>query len=471
MQTRARTRIVGVDTARGLAVLGMFVAHLGMERHSEIWTTTGWFFLGDGRPSALFAMLAGIGLVFMTRRAQDDPARFAFQRGRILRRALILYLLGYGLVFLGTPVAVILPAYAVLFVVAVPFLRMSAMAVLGCAGIVLAIGPQILVLTRHAFHGEAGPVHELALLPGLAEVWSGYYPAITWLAYILVGVAVGKTDLRSPRVATALLGIGSVVAALGYGAGAFAEGALVGREGTIAFDLITIEPHANSTPEMLGNAGFAVALLGLCLLAMSLAPLRVIATPLNAVGAMSLTIYSLHIVYIAILGADAVWYPVSNWPLIWLVLASLAFALIWQKTLGQGPVERLLARLIGSRRPPASGPGPTPPGSHHQASPQYPAPAQHHVPPPPGSAQYQAPQRPRASTTPPPAPVPHYQPPQAAPVQHPPHQQHPYYPASPDPQTPATHQVPVQHQSPPPDPPPAPPYPPAAPTPPPRHRA
>src|SRR5699024_7469577 len=91
MQSRARTRIVGVDTARGLAVLGMFVAHLGMERHTGFFTPTGWFFLGDGRPSALFAMLAGIGLVFMTRRAQDDPARFAYQRGRIIRRAVILY--------------------------------------------------------------------------------------------------------------------------------------------------------------------------------------------------------------------------------------------------------------------------------------------------------------------------------------------------------------------------------------------
>lgn len=408
MQSRARTRIVGVDTARGLAVLGMFVAHLGMERHTGLFTPTGWFFLGDGRPSALFAMLAGIGLVFMTRRAQNDPARFAFQRSRIIRRAVILYFFGYGLMFLGTPVAVILPAYAVLFILALPFLRMRASGVLIAAGVVLAIGPQILILTRHAATGAAGPVGGWAFLPGLAEVWAGYYPVITWLAYILVGVAVGKTDLRSPRTAAVLLAAGSIAAGVGYGAGAWAERSVGGAEGYVPFDLVTIEPHANTTPEMLGNAGFAVAVLGLCLLAMTPRAMQVLAAPLNAVGSMSLTIYSLHIIYIAILGNDAVWYPVSNQPLLWLTLGSLIFALIWQMTLGQGPLERLLQRLITPRPQPRQQPwpAPQPPPGHQQNPPPPPSAAQQgahgpsvppaHYPAPP--AHYPAP--------PPPAPMP-----------------------------------------------------------------
>ena len=407
MQTKApgrvvgvnRERIAGVDTARGLAVLGMFVAHLGLAHHSGLLSATGWFFLADGRPSALFAMLAGIGLVFMTRSAQDDPAQFSLQRSRIMRRALILYLLGYVLTFLGTPVAVILPSYAVLFVLAIPFLRMRIAGVLTAAVLVLAVGPPLLILSRHAITGEAGPVTGLSFLPGLAEVWSGYYPVITWLAYILVGVAVGKMNLRSAGTGALLLGVGTVVAAAAYGAGAWAEDAVGGTEGDITFDLVTIEPHTNTTPEMLGNAAFGVALLGLCLLAMTLTPLRVLAAPVNAVGAMSLTIYSLHIVYIAILGPDAVWYPTSNQPLIWLIAGSLAFALVWHVTLGQGPLERLLARVIqpaataASHHDPAAGDqrGPMPgdrgptPGDRHGPTPpdqSCPAPGTQHVPNP-----------------------------------------------------------------------------------------
>jgi len=352
----------------------MFIAHLGMQQHTDFWSPTGWFFLADGRPSALFALLAGIGLVFMTRRAQGDPAQFAVQRGRIVRRALILYALGYVLTFLGTPVAVILPSYAVLFLLAIPFLRMRAGAVLATAGVVFLLGPQFLILSRHAVFDDAGPAGELALLPGLAEVWTGYYPVITWLAYILVGVAVGKMDLRSARTAAMLLGVGAVVAAAAYGAGVWAQSAVEGGEGNLAFDLVSIDPHANTTPEMVGNAAFGVALLGLCLLAMRLSPLRVLAAPVNAVGAMSLTIYSLHIVYIAILGTDVVWNRVSNGPLIWLTAGSLAFALVWRLTLGQGPLERLIRRMITP--PEHQPPGPLPPAGaagavpHDRRSPQ-----------------------------------------------------------------------------------------------------
>lgn len=384
MHTTARdARIVGVDTARGLAVLGMFVAHLGMERHTDLLSTTGWFFLADGRPSALFAMLAGIGMTFMTRRAVDDPAAFAIQRARIVKRAGILFLFGYVLMFLGTPVAVILPAYAVLFVAAIPFLRMRAGTVLTIAAAIFAVMPQILVFSRHAAYGGAEPALPYALLPGVAEVWGGYYPAITWLGYILVGVAIGRMNLRSIGTPLRLLGVGGAVAALAYGLGHLAEQSVDGRRGALSFDLVTIEPHANTTTEMVGNAAFAAALLGLCLLVTRAKPAQVALTPVSATGAMSLTVYSLHIVYIAVLGVDAVWNPVSNWPLIWLVLVTLIFATLWQLTLGQGPFERLLRRMIRPPRPPRPVqphlPPQAPPG-HGQNPPYHPPPV------PPGHA-------------------------------------------------------------------------------------
>lgn len=359
MASRAPSaRIVGVDTARGLAVLGMFVAHLGMVRHTDFLSPTGWFFLADGRPSALFAMLAGIGLVFMTRSAQHDPGALAGQRHRIVLRALVLYVLGYGLILLGTPVAVILPAYAVLFVLATPFLRLRAGPLLAIAGVVFALMPQVLVLSRHAAYGAATPSGNLAILPGVAEIWSGYYPAITWIGYILVGVAIGRMDLRRRRTQVALAGIGSAVAVLAYGVGTIAEGAVPGRRGSLPFDLVTIEDHANTTPEMVGNIAFAAAVLGVCLLATSWRPLQVVLHPISAAGAMSLSVYSMHIVYIAVLGVDSVWNPESNGPLIWLVLATLTFAVLWQRFLGQGPLERLLRAAIAPFAPARGQPGP-----------------------------------------------------------------------------------------------------------------
>lgn len=155
----ATPRIVGVDTARGLAIIGMFIAHLGLERSTDFFSTTGWFWVTDGRSSALFATLAGTGLAFMTKRAYatGDPVEYATQRTRLLKRSAILMVLGWFLTALGTPVAVILGAYALLFVLAIPFLRLRPTALLACAGGIALVVPSLVLLSRYALLGGRRP--------------------------------------------------------------------------------------------------------------------------------------------------------------------------------------------------------------------------------------------------------------------------------------------------------------------------
>ena len=365
-----KARIVGVDVARGLAVIGMFIAHLGLERSTDLFSTTGWFWIADGRSSALFATLAGAGLAFMTKRAyaSGDPAEYATQRTRLLKRSAILLVFGWALTALGTPVAVILGAYALLFVLAIPFLKLQPTALLTVAAAVVVIMPSLVLLSRYALLGGTTPsvyAYETAgrialIIPIVADLWSGYYPALSWLLYILVGLAVGRMELRRWQVQLALLLGGAFVAAAGYLPGLALERSTTG----LAQDLVTIEPHSDTSFEMLGNVGVAIAVLGLCLLlTTAITPLRILLTPVSAMGAMSLTVYSAHIVviriFIAIWSTSVVYNPASNWPLIGLILASMAFATIWQLTLGQGPLERLLHRMI---RPPQ----PTPPWPQQQ---------------------------------------------------------------------------------------------------------
>lgn len=436
-----RPRIVGVDVARGLAVLGMFVAHLGLERSTELFSTTGWFWIADGRPSALFATLAGTGLAFMTAKAyaSGDREQLGVQRVRLLKRAGILMVLGWALTVLMTPVAVILGAYAVLFVLAIPFLRMRPTALLGIAAGVALVMPSLVLVSRDALLGGASPasydvVGGVAIqIPIVADLWAGYYPALSWLLYILVGLAVGRLPLRSLATQAGLLVVGVAVAAAGYLPGL----ALEQRTSGLAQDLVTIEPHADTTFEMVGNVGVAVAVLGLCLLlTTAVRPLRILLYPLSAIGAMSLTVYSAHIVYIRVLGNDAVWNPTSNAPLIGLCLVALLFATVWQLTLGQGPLERLLQRMT---RPPSGQPPTPPPGWPQQQwppqqQPQQPyagwssqgqPPPQQAAPPAP-SAQYGWPP-PQQVTPPPQHPQPGWPPPTPA---HPQPQ-----PAAPPPQT------------------------------------
>lgn len=358
-----KRRIVGVDTARGLAIIGMFIAHLGLQRTTDLVSTTGWFWIADGRPSALFATLAGAGLAFMTAKAfaSGDPGEYRTQRVRLAKRAAVLLVLGWVLAWLGTPVAVILGPYAVIFVMMMPFLRLRPGQLLAIAGAVAAVMPTLVLLSRYAAFGATSPqvyggdpAAQLAMIvPVLADLWAGYYPALSWILYALVGLAVGRMQLGRWQTQLGLLVAGVVVAVTGYLPGALLERTTSG----LAQDLVTIEPHSGTVFEMVGNVGVALGVLGLCLLlTTAIAPIRILLTPVSAMGAMSLSVYTAHLVvirvYQSLWGLDVVFNPSSNWPLIGLTLGSMAFATIWQLTLGQGPLERLLHRITRPPQPP-----------------------------------------------------------------------------------------------------------------------
>jgi uncharacterized membrane protein len=71
-------RIVGLDVARCLALLGMVATHVLLDRGADgDLTSTQW--LAGGRASALFAVLAGASLALMTggRRPATSAPRVA----------------------------------------------------------------------------------------------------------------------------------------------------------------------------------------------------------------------------------------------------------------------------------------------------------------------------------------------------------------------------------------------------------
>ncbi|MCL3860519.1 heparan-alpha-glucosaminide N-acetyltransferase domain-containing protein [Actinotalea sp. K2] len=324
-------RVVGIDVARGLAVLGMFAAHLGAS-DEEFWTRTGWLQVADGRSAATFALLAGVSAALLSGgRTPVDGAALRQARVRIVARAVALWPLGALLIALDTPVVVILPAYAVMFAVTAGLLRLPPRTLLLIAGVVVVVGPPVVRLAQVALGDPREAGQHVDVLVG------DYYPAAVWIAYLLVGLAVGRTDLRSPEVGRRLAGAGALCVVLGYGTAAVARRVL--PPGSAARDLLTSEPHSSTGPEVVGNIGVALLVLATCLAVTARAP-RLLA-PLAATGALALTAYCSHLVAIAIIGEDAVWDP-SNLRLATFVLVTLAAATAWRLTLGRGPLERAL---------------------------------------------------------------------------------------------------------------------------------
>ena len=322
-------RIVGVDTARGLAVLGMVTAHVGPDDPWRTFPPGGWAQLADGRPSALFVLLAGVGLALLSGgRYPVDGTRLVQARLRILVRAALLVVLGTVLVLLETPVVVILVVYAGLFAVGVAVLRWPRWALVVAAVVAALLGPVLRQeLARHVEVVDERPLDLLTVLIG------HYYPAVVWIAYVLVGLAVGRSDLRAGRTHAALAAWGAGLVVVGHG-GAWAL-RLLGH----ATDLTTSEPHSSTFFEVAGNTGTCLLVLAACL-AVGVRWPRALA-PVSATGALALTAYTGQLLVIAVLGDSVVWEStVGGW--VTFLLVTIGLCWLWHATVGRGPLETLL---------------------------------------------------------------------------------------------------------------------------------
>ena len=86
-------RLDGLDAARGLAVLGMFAAHVGAAHTPFDWSDPAtWTDLVNGRSSILFALCAGASLVLLTTGPGADGR--IRDRRHVLARAATLLAIG-----------------------------------------------------------------------------------------------------------------------------------------------------------------------------------------------------------------------------------------------------------------------------------------------------------------------------------------------------------------------------------------
>ncbi|PYY59016.1 hypothetical protein DEJ17_08785 [Curtobacterium sp. MCSS17_011] len=365
------TRLQGVDVARALALLGMMAAHVGGIAEQLDWTDPAtWSAVAHGRPSTLFAVLAGVSIGLTSGRADPPgPPTIGRIRARLAIRAVVVVVTGFALMALDTPVYVILPTYGVLFLLVVPVLRVRPAALLGIAALCAVLSP-LAALTIAPAYADAGMIGvQLGLV----------YPVVTFLAYVLVGLAVARAGLgphrRFPDDAPAaygpcrwgedrgeqvvLLASGALVAATAYVAGSVlaplpddaalafpgvpyaGEGSTPGQ--ALAQLFLSPRDHSSSVVDVLGTAGVAVAVIALCTLVFDGRGRTVerIAFPLAAVGSMPLTVYSGHLVVIAMLPT----YPESAEAWGWFALGSVVFAMLWRRFLGRGPLERVVGAL------------------------------------------------------------------------------------------------------------------------------
>ncbi|WP_226367070.1 DUF418 domain-containing protein [Pseudonocardia sp. ICBG162] len=374
-------RLVGIDVARGLAVFGMFAAHVGPDPSEGVGGLL--TELASGRASALFAVLAGLSLAIMSGRARPlSGASWRRAAGRIAIRGAVLLVFGTAMTMTGTSVTVILAYYGVFFLLALPFSRLRAPALAVTALVAAVVGPVLSFAVRRAAGARldvwtANDPVEMIGGEGLVRLFlTGGYPVLTWMPFLLAGMALGRVDLTDARTRLWVGVLGPVAAVVGYGgsrlltrlfgvtepaAGGPADAAMDGAEsayppgpdvsgtwrasGVVDTDtplrLLGSAEHTGTPFEILGATGVAVTVVVLLLAATERWP--AIWRPVAAVGTMGLTVYTLHVIAIGVLGLSA-GPGEPGYILAAFVLGAVVFALVWSRFFRRGPLEELLHR-------------------------------------------------------------------------------------------------------------------------------
>ena len=315
-------RLVAIDLARFLALIGMMAAHLLVGFNEG-----GWLELATaGFPSTLFAVLGGFGVVFSTRRYLSDGMIGRAIVGGLTRGAVVL-VIGLVLDLLPEhPIAVILVYYGLAIMVASFLVLIPQLPLFVLLIVASVISPLLNFWVAGATEefASAGTLDDSG--PGqflVTALFTGTYPALTWSIYLGFGIVLARAILNSdtrPRTALTWGGAAAGVwvvaevvsrmqisrvaedlATQGYGGVEEITESLHGSSfGTPYFGgwdaLLIASPHSGSTADIMRTGGASVVIICILILACSrMTNTPGLLKPVAKVGATPLTSYVLHI--------------------------------------------------------------------------------------------------------------------------------------------------------------------------------
>lgn len=366
---KPKQRLVGVDVARGLALLGMMTVHILPAVTVDGEPTVTWMTF-SGIAAALFALLAGLTLAFVSGGSRPLRGRaLTASRMSLVVRAALIAAIGLLIAYADPPAAIILVYYGVMFLLAIPLLRLPVWALVATAVGTAVLGPVAVHPLRGSLPDLSGydPTFTTLVTQPIAFVsvvlFTGSFPVIPWIAYVCAGLAIGRLDLRAKATAIRLFITGALVAGGAWLISYILQGPLGGRArlqeatpwsatefeqyltwgpppelpATTWWWLTVLSPYTGTPFEVLHSLGIAVAALGAVLLLGRWA--GSVLQPFAAAGSMSLTLYSTHLLVLATGFLENV--PWISF--LFQVLVAIVFAVVWRHRMGPGPLERMIS--------------------------------------------------------------------------------------------------------------------------------
>lgn len=354
-------RIEGLDFARALALFGMFVVNyqviVGAEGNGSGWLI--WFTeLFQGRASAAFVLLAGIGISLMTRKARNgDSDLIRKNKKNIWKRSAFLFLLGMVLYAVGWT-GDILHYYGVFMFIA-SFLIAASTKIIIIICSLFGLTAQIMLVTCNYLNGWDlnKPFIEYTdfwTVEGYLRnlLFNGYHPIFPWICFFLIGMIIGRLDLTN-KIIIKKIGIISLVLLI------FSE--FISRillqtslrlldveSATFLFQTGPIPPNLFY---LISNTSSAVLVIAISIYVTRNFSGNWLINAFVKTGQLTLTHYVSHVfvgIGILVLLKRSV-NQTLGFSLIFsnlFFVGSILFSIIWRKKFKRGPIELIMRKLV-----------------------------------------------------------------------------------------------------------------------------
>ena len=302
-----KQRVNGFDVARALAIFGMVVVNFKIAMNAETGNQLLMGFAGlfEGRASALFVILAGIGVTLMTNKTRESGDRSLVLKSRLslIKRGLLLIVLGLAY----TPIweADILHFYGFYFLIAAVIFKVNDKSLLLASSIIMLIFPVLMVFFNYEQNWvwATFTYENFWSLDGMIRriLFNGFHPVFPWAAFLVLGMWLGRQDLSNALIRKKLL-IGSIITLLVTEIGFYAIRSILGdghslemtsEEVTFLFSTSIIPP----LPQYMISAGSSaiIVLIGSLYFSEKFSESN-INQWLCQTGKLSLTLYVAHVI-------------------------------------------------------------------------------------------------------------------------------------------------------------------------------
>jgi uncharacterized membrane protein YeiB len=345
-------RLIALDAARGLAVIGMFIQHFALNDANSF---------VSGNTMILFIFCSGISYSIMAQRMKEHEIESSAFRGRILAKAVIIDLVGYVIIMLNAQFAVVLPTFAMLFILALTIVHSSSRRLIVISCVLFVVSPPLMLLGLSLFSGVAL----------LSDIAGGPLSALAWMPVFVAGMAIGRLDLHNTRTALRFIATGIIILIPSKMIAAFVLPGLRQSVETWILQLPIHEvdssaiwplntqpiqwqmlfvaaPQCGSTFELLIGTGLSLIILGLiCLISKKG---NTILKPFSAVGRVALTLYVAQFLIawaLKVVGIDVTSIDIGAIPFgdISVVVITLIAGYLLAR-LDNGPLEFFIQRFV-----------------------------------------------------------------------------------------------------------------------------